>query len=116
YHKDVLIHNDFQDRIWSLVKKTKKKLPDRYFFIGNHEQRIDRALDLSPELEGVISYKDLNLDDYYNEVIFYEGDTPGIKIIEGIAIAHYFTSGVMGNAISGEHQAYTMLTKNFKSS
>lgn len=115
YAKDIEIHQDFQDRLWSPVKKTKKKMPDRYFFIGNHEQRIDRALDLSPELDGTISYKDLMLDENYNEVIPYEGDTPGVKIIEGIAVAHYFTSGVMGNAIGGEHQAYSLLSKNYQS-
>lgn len=115
YSKDIQIHLDFQDRVWSPVKKTKKKMPDRYYFIGNHEQRIDRALDLSPELQGTIGYKDLALEEFYNEVIPYQGDTPGMKVIEGIAFAHYFITGVMGNAVSGEHQAYTLLNKNFQS-
>lgn len=115
YAKDIEVHLDFQDRVWSKIKRQKKKLPDRYYFIGNHEQRISRAIDLSPELDGTISYKDLALDDIYNEVIPYEGDTPGIKAIEGVAFAHYFTSGVMGNAIGGEHQAYSLLAKNFQS-
>lgn len=115
YAKDIEAHLNFQERMWIPVKRQKKKRPDRYFFLGNHEQRIERALDLSPELEGTIGYKDLNLIEYYDEVISYDGDTPGIKVIEGIAFAHHFISGVMGRSITGEHQAYSMLTKNFKS-
>lgn len=116
YSADINSHNDFQDRLWAPVKRQKKKMPDRYRFIGNHEERIDRALDLSPELEGTIGYDDLLLDDYYDEVIYYEGNTPGVKVIEGIAFAHYFITGVMGRPVSGEHPAYSLLNKNFKSS
>jgi hypothetical protein len=116
YKGDIDAHLDFQSRMWDKVRARKKKLPDRYFLIGNHEYRIERALDLSPELEGTIGYKDLDLDTYYNEVIDYTGQTPGIKIIEGIAFAHYFTSGLKGLPIGGEHAAYTLLSKNWKSS
>lgn len=115
YAKDIEVHLDFQDRTWHPLKRQKKKMPDRYFFIGNHCQRIDRALDLSPELEGTIGYKDLKLEEYYDDITPYDGDTPGVKVIEGIAFAHHFISGVMGRAVGGEHQAYSLLTKNFQS-
>ena len=115
YSKDIDAHLEFQDRWWSPVKRQKKKMADRYFFIGNHCERIDRALDLSPELEGTIGYKDLQLEDYYDEIIPYIGMTPGVKVIEGVAFAHYFITGVMGRAVSGEHPAYSLLSKNFKS-
>jgi len=93
----------------------KKKMPDRYAFIGNHEERISRALDLSPELEGTMGYDDLQLDNWYHETIHYEGTTPGTKVLEGIAFAHYFITGIMGRAVGGEHPAYSLLTKNFQS-
>jgi hypothetical protein len=115
YDKDVKAHLDFQSRMWDPVKARKKRLPDRYYFIGNHEQRIDRALDMAPELEGTIGYKDLELRQYYDEVIDYEGGTPGVKVIEGVAFAHYFITGIMGRPISGEHPAYSLITKNFQS-
>lgn len=115
YRKDVDAYLDSQSRTWDKVKARKKKMPDRYYMLGNHEQRIDRALDLSPELVGTIGYKDLMLDDYYDEVVYYNGGTPGIKVLDGIAFAHYFITGVSGRGISGEHPAYTMLTKKFKS-
>lgn len=115
YRKDLEAGLDFSERLWGPLRKRKKKLPDRYFFIGNHEQRIDRALDLSPELDGTISYRDLDLDRDYNEIVHYEGSTPGIKDIDGIHYAHYFVSGVMGRPIGGEHPAYSLLTKQFTS-
>lgn len=115
YDKDIQAHLDFQDRMWSPVKARKKKLPDRYYFIGNHEERIDRALDLAPELEGTIGYSDLQLRNWYDEVVPYSGGTPGIKVIEGVAFAHYFITGIAGRAVAGEHPAYSLLSKNFQS-
>lgn len=116
YAKDIKAHNDFQDRVWSPVKSRKKKMPRRIRLIGNHDERIDRALDLSPELEGTIGYKDLLLDEYYDEVVSYQGQTPGIIDVEGVSFAHYFVTGVMGRPISGEHPAYSLINKNLKSS
>jgi hypothetical protein len=115
YKKDIEAHNDFQDRVWSPVKSRKKKMPRRVRLIGNHDERIDRALNLSPELEGTIGYHDLLLDDYYDEVVNYKGGTPGIINIEGVSFAHYFITGVSGKGISGEHPAYTILMKKLKS-
>ncbi len=115
YAKDVNSFLDGQERMWYPVKKRKKKMPKRVYLIGNHEQRIDRVLDLSPELIGTVGYENLCLKDYYDEVVPYEGNTPGIIDIEGIAFSHFFVSGVMGRSISGEHQAHSMLSKNFKS-
>lgn len=111
YQKDIEAHNDFHDRLWNEVKKSKKKLPLRVTLHGNHEHRIDRALDNNPALEGVISYDDLNLDRWYDVVVPYTGGTPGVIDLDGVHYAHYFVSGVMGRAISGEHPAYTLLSK-----
>lgn len=115
YQSDINSFRDSQEELWSPLKKAKRKLPYSYYFIGNHEQRIDRALDLSPELSGTISYKDLNLDKYYDETIYYEGNTPGSKEIDGITYAHYLVSGVLGRATSGINPATTLLTTNFSS-
>lgn len=116
YAKDVKAHLDFQDRLWHPLRKAKRKLPYSYFFVGNHEHRIEKALDLSPELEGTLTLEDLELDYYYDEVIDYDGSLPGIREIEGITFAHYLTSGVKGLPISGVHPAHAILTKGFKSS
>jgi len=115
YHKDIEAHNDFQDKLWQRSRHSKKKLPRRVRLIGNHEQRIDRALDAAPTLEGTVSYKDLLLDQYYDTVIHYNGNTPGVIDIDGVLYSHYFTSGNMGRPVGGEHSAYTLLAKKHRS-
>ncbi len=118
YEKDSNSHLEFQDRWWGPVKQSKKRLPYRVVCEGNHEFRIKRAISSQPELEGDrfgVSFKDLGFDEYYDQVVEYEGSSPGLVTIDGITYAHYFVSGVMGNPISGEHPAYTLLTKKFNS-
>lgn len=115
YRADVDAHLEFQDRMWSPVKRRKQKLPHRVFLEGNHEHRIERALDLSPELVGTISMDDLEIERYYDEFVKYEGQTPGVYERDGISYAHFFVSGVMGRPIGGEHPAYTLITKQFRS-
>lgn len=118
YEKDINAHLDFQDRMWSPVKKSKKKQPFRVVLEGNHEHRIKRALEYDPHLEGErfgVSFKDLAFSDYYHEVVEYQGQTPGIYSCDGIDYAHFLISGVMGRAIGGEHHAYSLIAKNFTS-
>lgn len=115
YKQDIEAWLDFQDRMWYPVKKRKKKLPDSYYLIGNHEERIDRAIQLQPELEGAIGYQDLELERYWSEVVPYAGRTPGILCIDDIYYAHYFVSGVMGKPVSGERPAYSLITKQYAS-
>lgn len=112
YKKDIEAHLDFQDRWWGPVKAQKKKLPRRVFLIGNHEQRIDRVLDLSPELEGTVGYHDLELEYFYNDIIPYDGGLPGVLEMEGILWAHYFPTGISGRPMGGERPAHMLLAKN----
>lgn len=116
YKKDIDAHLDFQERLWEPVRKTKKKLPYRVALEGNHENRIERALDLSPEMQGVIGFEDFKFDDYYNEVVRYDGGLPGIYKRDGILFAHFFPTGVSGRPIGGERPAHMLLAKNGMSS
>lgn len=115
YRADIDSHADFQDKLWRACRKAKRKYPRRVTLIGNHEQRIDRALDLSPQLEGTISYADLDLDKYYSDVVHYEGNTPGVIEIDGVHYAHYFISGVLGKPVSGQYPAASLLAKKYVS-
>lgn len=112
YKDDIDAHLDFQDKLWSPVKKTKKRLPYRVFMHGNHEHRIHRAIESSSELDGTIGYHDLCLGEWYDEDHPYNGGTPAITNIDGVGYTHYAVSGVMGRPISGEHAAYTLITKH----
>ena len=76
------------------VNKKKQWKPRMVFTIGNHEQRIERAIEDNAMLEDTIGYHDLNLDDW--EV----ADFLQPVIIEGVAFSHYFTTGVMGRPVS----------------
>ncbi len=116
YVNDIQSHLDFQDRLWARSRRQKQKRPTTYFFEGNHEERVRRAIDLHPELDGAISYDHLELDRYYHNVVYYDGGTPGVQIIDGVAYAHYFISGAMGKPIGGEHHAYTLMQKHYTSS
>jgi hypothetical protein len=87
---DLISGLEFSDRLWGPVKRAKKKLPYRIFLEGNHEHRIEKALDLSPEMVGTIDFKDLDLDHWYDEVVRYDGSTPGHVEVDGITYAHYF--------------------------
>jgi hypothetical protein len=80
------------------LKKNRKKTwnPQLVFLIGNHEQRIVRAIDSDRKLEGLIGYSDFNLKQYGWQV----QDFLDVKIINNIAYSHYFTSGVMGRPVS----------------
>lgn len=116
YRRDIIAGLEFNDRLWGPVKATKKKMPRRIFLEGNHEHRIERALDLSPELADTIGFKDYDLDSHYDEIVRYDGGTPGIINIEGILFAHYFISGVMGRPIGGKWPAKSVLEANKESS
>ena len=115
YSADIAVGVDFHDRLLLEVRKTKKKLPKFVFLEGNHEHRVKRAIDLQPELEGTISFKDFQLERYFDEIVEYSGGTPGSKNIDGITYAHFLISGVMGRPISGEHPAYSLLAKQYSS-
>jgi hypothetical protein len=115
YRADINSHLDFQDRMWWEVKKHKKRMPRSVFCVGNHEQRILKAINVQPELDGTISMSDLELEQFYDEVAYYQGGTPGVSEVDGISYAHYHTAGVMGRPVGGEHPAYSLITKQLTS-
>jgi len=66
--------------------------PRMVLTLGNHEHRINRAVEDDAKLDGVMSIDDLQYKDFGWEVIpFLE-----VIVIEGVAFAHYFTTGLMG--------------------
>lgn len=111
YRADIDSALDFNDRLWSIVRKSKRKLPRRVILEGNHEHRISKAINLQPELEGAISLDDLEYQRYYDDFVPYNGRSPGVITIDGISYAHFFISGVMGRPLGGAHPAYSILSK-----
>lgn len=111
YRADINAHLDFQSRMWDPVKRRKKKLPRSVVLEGNHEHRVERALDLSPELTGTIGFNDFDFNSYYDDVVRYDGGTPGVIELDGILFAHYFITGVSGRPIGCERPAHMLLDK-----
>lgn len=74
------------------AKKNKEKQykPRLVLCLGNHEERIERAVQNDPKLEGLIKYADLPYGDW--EV----HDFLKPVFIDGVAYCHYFPSGVLG--------------------
>jgi hypothetical protein len=75
------------------------------FFMGNHEQRVDRVSEVQPELDGVLDLvRDSNLEKHGWKI------HPFLEVVnvDGIAYSHYFTSGVMGRPVTS---ARALLTK-----
>lgn len=112
YEADVESYNESQDILWSRFKKSKKKRPYRIGFAGNHEERINRAIKHDPRLEGNkhgISMKHLQNDHWFDDYHNYENGGPAIREYDGVAYAHFFSSGNMGSAMSGLHHGYGLV-------
>lgn len=111
YKKDIEAGLDAQDRMFRIIRKQKKKLPRFVRTLGNHEQRIAKAIDLDPILEGTIGLGDLGSRDYgWEEVPFLQSIE-----IDGVTYQHYFVSGIMGRPISGERHAQALILKKLRS-
>lgn len=96
-------------------KKSKKKppkMPELIMCLGNHEERINRAIKYDPILDGTISVDDLG---------YAQAGWTVLKYMEpyvdenGISYAHCFPAGLMNRPISGEHPAYSLVTKQLSS-
>lgn len=111
YHRDIAAAVEAQDRMFSIIKRQKKKLPRFVRTLGNHENRINRAVEMDPVLEGTIGLNDLQSREYgWEEHPFLDQVR-----IDGITYSHYFVSGVAGRPIGGEHPAHSLITKKFRS-
>lgn len=66
---------------------------------GNHENRLCRYLEDNPVLEGLIGLEMLHDGSW--EIVPYVHGAPQVKIIDGIAYAHYFANPNTGKPIAG---------------
>ena len=90
------------------MNKQKSWKPRLILTLGNHENRIDRAIDADRKLEGLISVKDLEYEDWGWEVYPYLQPVE----VSGISFCHYFVSGVMGRPVTS---AKMLLTRHHMS-
>lgn len=87
------IHDEIMKR---KTQKKKQWNPKMSLTLGNHEHRINRAIENDRKLDGLISVDDLCYNDFGWDVApFLEP-----RVIDGICYAHYLCSGVMGRPIT----------------
>lgn len=105
YRADIEAGNEALDAFMAPIheynkkrRRYKEKLyrPRLVFTLGNHEDRIMRAIEADRKLEGLISYDDFNLSDHGWEV----HDHLKVVVIDGVAYSHFFCSGNMGRPVS----------------
>ena len=109
YKKDI---DHAHDALEKFNKGLNGRRPRKVMLLGNHEDRIDRIVDETPELDGTISTKDLNFKEYGWEVIPYQEPIS----INGVHYCHNYPTGIMGKPISGDNIARSLLLKNKVSS
>jgi hypothetical protein len=111
YQKDIWAAREAMDALLTPIyeynkiqKQTKHKpyKPRMVLTLGNHENRINRAINEDRKLDGLISTDDLPYSDW-TVYPFLE-----VVVIEGIAFSHYFCSGSMGRPVGS---AQALLTK-----
>jgi hypothetical protein len=110
YRADILAVHEAMKTLMTPMKEemTRGWNPQLVLTLGNHEDRINRTINATPKLDGVMGLPDLEYERWGWKIIpFLEP-----VIIEGIAFCHYFCSGIMGRAITS---ARALLTKKHMS-
>lgn len=107
YHKDIEAGVEAQDRVKTIVDRQKRKRPRYIRTLGNHENRIQKLINISPEYDGLISLDDLLSKEYNWEQ--YDFNTP--VEVDGIHYCHSFPSGAMGKPIGGENIGRMLIQK-----
>ena len=104
-----LLMKPIQDEQQRLIKnKDKRWNPRLILTLGNHEDRINRAINLDRKLDGLISVGDLEYEELGWEVHPYLE----VVVVDGVAYSHFFTTGVMGRPVTS---AAALLTKKHMS-
>jgi hypothetical protein len=111
YSKDVAHFRDAQNKLFHPIGLSDIDPMETHFLQGNHEERVDRAVNSDPKLEGSIGMEDLNLNSYWQ----YYYPLKDIALIDGIAYAHYMTAGNADRALSGLNHAKSLIDKKHMS-
>ena len=72
-------------------------LPTRHILLGNHEDRINRAISLDAKLDGTIGTDDLN----YAELGWEVHPFQEVVWLDGVGYCHYFYNVMNGRPLSG---------------
>lgn len=104
YRDDVEYTQEALDTLMSPIRRAmgtgkarqRKWTPRRILTLGNHEERILRAVENDAKLDGTIGVDDLGYREAGFEVYPYLEPV----FVDGVAYSHFFTSGVMGRPVT----------------
>lgn len=112
YAADVEAGNEAMERLCAPIRRAKGYRPRRIFCMGNHEQRIERALNAEPTLIGTIGYEDLGLHGWDVQEFLRP------IVVDGVSYAHYFVNpqsltknvlgGTMDNRLNKLKRSFVM--------
>lgn len=96
YANDIAAAQRGMERLMGPIVSTPGYRPRLVLTLGNHEDRITRAVEQDAKLDGTIGLDDLRYEAYGWEV------HPFLQPVEigGCEFAHYFTSGIMGRPVT----------------
>ncbi len=105
YRDDILAANDGLQRLMAPIEKEMERIERRHMkkwklrkivTLGNHEDRINRAIEEDRKLDGLISIDDIFFKQFGFEV------HPFLQpvAVDGVAYSHYFVSGIMGRPVT----------------
>jgi hypothetical protein len=104
YKKDIEVVRQAMDMLLKPLKDEQRRLkrnkekqynPKMVMLLGNHCNRINRAINNNPMLEGLISTQDLGYEKDWNVHEFLHP-----VFINGVGFNHYFPVGAMGRPAS----------------
>lgn len=106
YKTDIEAGRKAMDLLMAPIQRMKNK-PRLVFLMGNHEERILRAIESDRKLDGTIGYHDFQLDKYGWEVHqFLE-----VVMIDGIAYSHFFPRAASGAVLQTKRGASSAKTQ-----
>lgn len=95
---DIAAGNEALERLTKAMGKFKG---EKILLRGNHEDRLDRAINADPRLAGTLGYHLLNDTRLGWRVVPYFCGAPGQIVLDGVVYAHYFAAVNTGRAIGG---------------
>lgn len=98
YEDDIQAGNEALDRLHAAMGDYKGK---KVILRGNHEHRIQRAIEAEPRFVGTIGEHHFNDKRLGWDVVEYFHGSPGIRVIDGVSYAHYFAQPNTGKPIGG---------------
>ncbi len=96
YKDDIEAGKEAMDLLTKPFRKIRNYKPKMHLTLGNHEERILRAVESDAKLEGTLSLDDLK----YKESGWEVHDFLRPVILDEIAFCHYFPSGQLGRPTS----------------